>query len=62
MESSRVKYKQNPSENANWLSKLFFVWIVPFYEVRNRDGINLNDVYEPLKCDRSELLGDRLEA
>lgn len=62
MESSRVKYPANPCENANFLSKIFFVWIIPFYKVRNKNGINMNDVYEPLKCDQSESLGDRLEA
>lgn len=62
MESSRVKYPPNPYENANLLSKLFFVWIVPFYKKRNQNEINMNDVYKPLKCDRSEVLGDRLEA
>lgn len=62
MESSRIKYLPNPCENANFLSKLFLAWIMPFYDLRNRDAINMNDVYEPLKCDRSEPLGDRLEA
>lgn len=61
MESSRMKLPPNPCENANFFSKTFFVWVMPFYKMRNRNGININDVYEPLKCDRSESLGDRLE-
>lgn len=56
-----MKLPPNPCENANFFSKTFFVWVMPFYKMRNRNGININDVYEPLKCDRSESLGDRLE-
>lgn len=62
MESSCVKYSPNPYENANLLSRLLFAWIVPFYKKRKQNEINMSDVYEPLKCDRSEVLGDRLEA
>lgn len=61
MESNRIRLQPNPSENANCLSKMFFTWIFPFYKMRHKNAINMGDVYEPLKCDRSELLGNRLE-
>lgn len=61
MESTRLKFTPNPYENAHFLSKLFFIWTVPFYKIRYKNEIDMNDVYGALKCDRSELLGNRLE-
>lgn len=61
MESTRLKFTPNPYEGANFLSKLFFIWTVPFYKIRYKKEIDMNDVYGPLKSDRSELLGNRLE-
>lgn len=61
MESNRLKLPPNPCENANFLSKLFFLWTIPFYKIRYKNEINLDDVNRPLECDLSELLGDRLE-
>lgn len=61
MESARLKLTPNPCENANFLSKLFFIWTIPFYKIRYKNEINMNDLYGPLKSDRSELLGNRLE-
>lgn len=61
MESTRIKLSPNPCENANFLSKLFFLWTIPFYKIRYKKEINLDDVNGPLKCDQAELLGDRLE-
>lgn len=61
MESARLKLPENPCENANFLSKLFFLWTIPFYKIRYKTEVNLNDVYAPLTSDRSETLGNRLE-
>lgn len=61
MESNRLKLPPNPYENANFLSKIFFIWTVPFYKIRYKKEINFDDVYGPLNCDRSESLGNRLE-
>lgn len=62
MESFRIKLPPNPCENANFLSKIFFVWVAPLHKLRNKNGININDMNDILKSDRSEILGNRLEA
>lgn len=62
MESSQLKLQPNPCETANILSKLFFAWTIPFFKKCYNHVLKLTEVYEPLKCDRSESLGDRLEA
>ena len=62
MESSRFKLPPNPCENANVLSKLFFVWALRFFKIGYQKVLKVNDIYEPLTRDRSEYLGNRLEA
>lgn len=61
MESTRLKLSPNPCENANFVSKLLFLYTIPFFKLRNKKEIKVNDVNGPLNCDRSELLGNRLE-
>lgn len=61
MESTRLKLSPNPCENANFVSKLLFLWLIPFFKMRNKKEININDLDGPLRCDLSESLGDKLE-
>lgn len=62
MESTERNLPTNPCENANCLSKLFFAWTVPFFKKGYTKDLKIDDMYEPLTCDRSEVLGNRLEA
>lgn len=61
MESAQQKLPPNPNESSNFLSKLFFVWTLPFFKKGYKQVLTLDDMYQPLTCDRSESLGDRLE-
>lgn len=61
MDSFREKLPPNPQENANILSKLFFVWSLPFFKFGYQKVLKVNDIYEPLARDRSECLGNRFE-
>lgn len=62
MESARLELPSNPCEKANCLSKLLFLWILPLFKKGLKKTLVINDMYEPLKSDRSELLGNRLES
>lgn len=62
MDSYRQKLPPNPHESANILSKLFFIWTLPFFKIGYEKALNVSDVYEPLAYDRAEYLGNRLEA
>lgn len=62
MESARIEHPANPREDANFLSKLFFTWTIPFFRKGYKKILQIDDVYKPLSCDRSQQLGDRLEA
>lgn len=51
----------NPRENANFLSKLTFFWMISLFKRGYRKSLELQDLYKPLIDDRSAVLGDRLE-
>lgn len=61
MESTQLKLPQNPYEKANILSRWFFMWTLPFFKKGYTKILSLDDMYQPLTCDRSESLGNRLE-
>ena len=61
MESGRRKLLQNPRQNANIVSSLFFGWAIPILKRTYQNILHPNDAFEPLDEDRSEFLGNRLE-
>lgn len=61
MESGRRKFSSNPRERANILSTLFFTWTIPMFVKGYKKDLEMHDMYQPLTCDRSDSLGDRLE-
>lgn len=61
MEINKPKLPSNPCDSANVLSKLLFTWTLPFFKKGYKKEIKLNDVFQPMKLDQSELLGNRLE-
>lgn len=61
MESSKRKLPPNPCEKANFLSKIFMTWTIAFFKKGYGKILKLDDVFQPLICDKSETLGNRLE-
>ncbi|XP_055306698.1 ATP-binding cassette sub-family C member 4-like [Sitodiplosis mosellana] len=61
MESTQRKLPPNPREKTNFLSVCLFAWTIPLFKKGYRKVLQLDDIFQPLKDDRSELLGDRLE-
>lgn len=61
MESSQRKWPPNPRESANILSIIFFTWTWPLFKKGYQNILKLDDIFKPLRCDKSETLGDRLE-
>lgn len=62
MESTHRKLPPNPREKSNILSLLFFGWTFPIFKKGYTKVFEFDDIYETLKCDKSDLLGDRIEA
>ncbi|XP_055319307.1 ATP-binding cassette subfamily C member 4-like [Sitodiplosis mosellana] len=60
MESTQYKLPPNPCDSANCLSKILFAWTVPFFK-KNAKVLKLDDMFQPMTCDKSETLGNRLE-
>ncbi|XP_053998356.1 ATP-binding cassette subfamily C member 4-like isoform X1 [Hylaeus anthracinus] len=61
MDSSSVKSNPNPREKANLLSILLWWWTIGLFKTGYKKILQTDDLYDPLKTDRSTLLGDRLE-
>lgn len=61
MESIQRTLPPNPRERANCLAKIFFTWTVPFFKKGFKRALKLDDIFQPQKCDKSKLLGDRFE-
>lgn len=62
MESSKLNLPPNPRDRANCLSRIFFVWVFPLLKKGYKKTLEIGDLYQPLTHDRSERLGNRLEA
>ncbi|XP_014467791.1 PREDICTED: multidrug resistance-associated protein 4-like [Dinoponera quadriceps] len=61
MESTTTKTKPNPREKANIVSVLLWWWTIDLFRMGYTRALEIEDLYEPLKEDRSSLLGDKLE-
>ncbi|XP_063700314.1 ATP-binding cassette sub-family C member 4-like [Culicoides brevitarsis] len=61
METTQKPLKPNPREKANFLSLLTFWWTIDFFKLGYRKVIEFGDLFKPLQCDHSEVLGNRLE-
>lgn len=62
METTKRKLSPNPRENANFLSLIFFTWTIPLFRRGYAKVLKFDDIFQPLQVDRSNSLGDRLEA
>lgn len=51
----------NPRSGANILSIIFFGWTIPIFRKGYSKVLDVDDIYEPLKSDQSNNLGDQLE-
>lgn len=61
MESTKRKLPTNPREKAGIFSILFFCWTFPIFKKGYSKVLQLDDIFQPLNVDRSELLGNRLD-
>ncbi|KAI2474192.1 ATP-binding cassette sub-family C member 4 [Diabrotica virgifera virgifera] len=61
MDSTEVQNNPNPRETAGILSIMFFGFTIPTFRTGMKKQIGVEDVYNTLRSDRSEYLGDRLE-
>ena len=61
MESTQQKCSPNPRDNTNIFSILFFTWTIPLFKKGYGKILQIEDMFQPMKSDHSNLLGDRLE-
>ncbi|KDR20353.1 putative multidrug resistance-associated protein [Zootermopsis nevadensis] len=61
MDTGKTRDNPNPRENANHISVLLFWWTVDLFKKGYRKNLVEEDLYNPLKTDASEYLGNKLE-
>ncbi|XP_066582136.1 LOW QUALITY PROTEIN: ATP-binding cassette sub-family C member 4-like [Prorops nasuta] len=61
MDASKRKSKPNPREEAGIFSVLVWWWTINLFKTGYRKTLGIEDLFDPLRDDRSALLGDRLE-
>jgi ABC-type multidrug transport system fused ATPase/permease subunit len=61
MDTGKKRDNPNPRENANPISVLMFWWTVGLFKKGYRKNLAEEDLYNPLKTDASEYLGNKLE-
>jgi ABC-type multidrug transport system, ATPase and permease components len=61
MDTGKKAETPNPRESANFLSVLSFWWTIPLFKKGYHKDLAEEDLYNPLKKDKSQYLGDKLE-
>lgn len=61
MESSRKILSPNPREKSGLFSIITFAWTLPLFKKGYTRILELNDIPQSLKSDKSNSLGQRLE-
>ncbi|CAD6221999.1 GSCOCT00005266001.2-RA-CDS [Cotesia congregata] len=61
MDATKTTTNPNPREKANFLSVLFWTWTLKLFRTGYSKILEPEDLFDPLKIDRSSVLGDRLE-
>lgn len=51
----------NPRANANPISKLLFLWILPLFKKGYKKELHAQDLYAVLKEDESERVADKMQ-
>lgn len=62
MDSGIKPENRNPRKSANIFSQIFFTWIIPLFWRGTHKGLDIDDLTKCLDKDRSEGLGNELEA
>lgn len=53
--------KDNPRDRANIFSVLFFSWVIPLLKEGSSKSLEIEDLFQTRKCDKSKILADKLQ-
>ncbi|XP_056639846.1 ATP-binding cassette sub-family C member 4-like isoform X1 [Diorhabda sublineata] len=61
MDSTKKHDNPSPEVSANFLSKIFFCWIIPLFKYGNKHNLRPEDIYNPLPSDKCDSMVSQLE-
>ncbi|KAJ8918369.1 hypothetical protein NQ315_008063 [Exocentrus adspersus] len=61
MDFTKDNINPNPRDTANPLSVIFFTYTIDMFRKGYRKTLDVDDLYNPIRSDRSKILGDRIE-
>lgn len=61
MDFSKKPERESFDQNANLISRLFYLWIGPLFWEGMKNGLSKDDLTKCMLKDRSDTLGDNLE-
>lgn len=61
METVKKKLKQNPRDTANIFAVLVFSWVIPLLKEGSSKALEIEDIFQTRRCDKSKILADKLQ-
>lgn len=61
MDTGNREYLPNPRDSAGIFSVTFYLWLIPLFRKGYSKVLELSDVYQARRCDRSKTLGQQLQ-
>lgn len=61
MDTGNREYLPNPRDSAGIFSVIFYLWLIPLFRKGYTKVLELSDVYQACRGDRSEAVGQRLQ-
>ncbi len=61
MDFKEYSLPPNPRAKANQISRLLFLWVFPLFKKGYKKELNEQDLYDVLREDQTEHVGDKME-
>lgn len=61
MDTVKKTLRENPRDRANIFSVLVFSWVIPLFKEGSSKSLEIDDLFQSRKCDKSKILAENLQ-
>lgn len=61
MDTVKKTLRENPRDKANIFSVLVFSWVIPLFKEGSSKSLEIDDLFQSRKCDKSKILAENLQ-